>query len=214
MGKANIALLQRKMSSDVGDASEPRESSSSPVPESSDSLRDGSGDHSTGDGNDAGQVARPPLHDTSTTSNATEAGSEAKGKRKALELQDPITSGNGVSEPNDPGKKARKRLSLEQKVEVLQLLKDGTKHAEIARRYACSERAVSSVAEKKDELELKMKSPRFNGKAKTERPAGFPEVRDNHDASTQYAMFQHYRVRFASHSRYRSVHARPVHLTS
>lgn len=188
VGKANTALLQREMSSDVRDTSESQESVASPVSEASDCRRDGSGHHPTGDGNDVGQVARPPLQDTSPTSNATEDGTEAKGKRKASELQDPTSLGNDDSEPNEPEKKARKRLSLEQKVEVLQLLKDGTKHAEIARRYSCSERAVSAVAEKKDELELKMKSPGFNGKAKTERPAVFPEVRDNHDANPQYVL--------------------------
>lgn len=70
------------------------------------------------------------------------------------------------SYPYGGEEKARKRLSLEQQVEALELLKRGTKHARgCSTIFARSERAVPSVAEKKGEIELKTRSPGSSGKA-------------------------------------------------
>lgn len=124
-------------------------------------------------------------------------------------VQRSMSSRNGGSGPiNSSGKKARKRLSWKQKVEVFELLHRGTEKAEIDLCYACSERTVSSVIEKKREPRAPDELPSFNGKAKTEKIPEFPEVRDQHDANTQCAVFLHSLASFSSFS-YRSVHACP-----
>lgn len=131
-----------------------------------------------------------------------------RGKRGALEVQG-LMSGNGDSGlTSTTGKKAQKDFGLEQKGKALELLNKGTKHAEIARRQAGSERMVSPVAWKKGKLEQKTKSPGFNGKTKSKRLPGFPDVRDQHDANTECAVLRHSLASFASFS-YRSVHAYP-----
>lgn len=172
------------MSCTVKQDQEIQEPASSHVHEGSDCRQEGSGDSPIGHGTDAEQELRSPLQDVSSTSSTTEDGSQAKGKRRAEEVQYPMASTNSVPGPTNSGKKARTRLNMEQKAEVLQLLNNGKKHAEIAQRYACCERTVSMIAKKKGQLELKIKSPGFNGKAKSEKSPGFPEVRDHLDAIT------------------------------
>lgn len=171
------------MSCNVEQDEETQEPASSHVHEGSDRHQDGGGDPPIGRGNHAEQEVRSTLQDVLSISSTTEAGSQAKGKRRAEEVRDPMASTNSVPGPINSGKKARTRLNMEQKAEVLQLLNNGEKHAEIAQRYACCERTVSMIAKKKGQLELKIKSPGFNGKAKSEKSPGFPEVRDHHDAN-------------------------------
>lgn len=73
--------------------------------------------------------------------------------------------------------KPRARLSLGQKLEVLDLLseKKMTK-SEIAAVYGCSYRTVSSCNANRATLEAEAASAARTLKSKGRRPAGFPEV--------------------------------------
>lgn len=75
-----------------------------------------------------------------------------KGKRKAGAKQRGQGPGQHHAQLND-GSKSRTQLSLGQKLEMLELLAQKTSHAELARRYKCSARTVSNVAQKREELE-------------------------------------------------------------
>lgn len=173
-------MINAGMSSNTEHVDESKDSAPQD-PDGGDNQDGESGGPATGDGHDAEEGVRTPLQDTScSSSNTPEAVDENKGKRKSLEVEDSMTLGDSGAAPVNPRKRARKRLSLEQKTEILNLLQNGTKHAEIAQRYACSKRVVSTVAENKGKLELKKKSPGFNGKAKSEKTANFPQVRESH----------------------------------
>ena len=75
-----------------------------------------------------------------------------KGKRKAGAKKRGRGPGQHHPQPND-GIKSRTQLTLGQKLEMLELLTHKMSHAELARRYKCSARTVSNVAQKREQLE-------------------------------------------------------------
>lgn len=80
-----------------------------------------------------------------------------KGKRKAGAKQHGRGPGQHHAQPND-GSKSRTQLTRGQKLEILELLTQKMSHAELARRYKCSARTVSNVAQKREELEAEASS--------------------------------------------------------
>ena len=105
-----------------------------------------------------------------------ETGQEQAGKRKAKAAEG---AGTGQSKrPNTKGgvlSASRKRLTIQEKVQILHLLDKRTSHEHIADRFNCSERLVRKV---KAEREVAEKEAATGGGAlKTKRRGDFPEVR-------------------------------------
>lgn len=104
------------------------------------------------------------------------------GKRKADD-----TRGNGPGQQSKThdkssaaadAKKTRTQLTLGQKFEMLKLLAQKLSHVEVARRYKCSARTVSNIAQRRTELEAEAASAaRSPATVKRKRSAAFPEVR-------------------------------------
>ncbi|CAN0079347.1 unnamed protein product, partial [Laminaria digitata] len=105
-----------------------------------------------------------PLRRICPTCSTTAAGGDdddvsrtiIKGKRKAgakQAKQRARGAGQLHPQPNDGSKSSRTQLTLGQKLEMLELLTQKMSHAELARRYKCSARTVSNVAQKREELE-------------------------------------------------------------
>lgn len=59
----------------------------------------------------------------------------------------------------------------------MELLARKVNHAEIARRFNCSMRLVSSCAGKKEAIQAEAESAGGDASSKRKRTAGFPEVR-------------------------------------
>lgn len=99
-----------------------------------------------------------------------------KGKRKV----DGSCCGDGdVEKKRNTGSercKPRKRLALGLKIEVLELLLKKVSHSEIARRYGCSMRTVSSIAHNKVTIMEMSESAGYDKEAKNARKGSFPEV--------------------------------------
>lgn len=125
---------------------------------------------------DAEDVVRSPVQDISQTSNAPEIMSESKGKRKLYEVEGSMGLEQSSAGSTVVKGTSRTRLTMSQKTEILQLLKEKMKHTDIARKYGCSKRTVSAIAEKRVQLESRSKSPGFNGEAKAEKAAAYPQV--------------------------------------
>lgn len=125
---------------------------------------------------DDAEDVRNPVQDISQTSNAREIMSESKGKRKLCEVEGSMGSEQGSARSTVVKGTSRTRLTMSQKTEILQLLKEKMKHTDIARKYGCSKRTVSAIAEKRVQLESRSKSPGFNGEAKAEKAAAYPQV--------------------------------------
>ena len=83
-----------------------------------------------------------------------ETGQEQAGKRKAKAAEG---AGTGQSKrPNTKGgvlSASRKRLTIQEKVQILQLLDKRTSHEHIADRFNCSERLVRKVKAEREEKE-------------------------------------------------------------
>ena len=115
-----------------------------------------------------------------------ETGQEQAGKRKAKAAEG---AGTGQSKrPNTKGgvvSASRKRLTIQEKVQILQLLDKRTSHEHIADRFNCSERLVRKVKAEREVVEKEAATG--GGALKTKRRGDFPEVR--HTPLLQHCFF-------------------------
>ena len=115
-----------------------------------------------------------------------ETGQEQAGKRKAKAAEG---AGTGQSKrPNTKGgvlSASRKRLTIQEKVQILQLLDKRTSHEHIADRFNCSERLVRKVKAEREVVEKEAATG--GGALKTKRRGDFPEVR--HPPLLQHCFF-------------------------
>eukprot|EP00904_Undaria_pinnatifida_P000920 jgi/Undpi1/10829/HiC_scaffold_3.g01358.m1 len=81
------------------------------------------------------------------------------------------------------------RLTLDQKLEILQLLDQGVTHNTIAGRFKCGLRTVSRVQEERKVLEKMAASAASKGGSKTHRSGDFPKARKAKYAVTRAVMF-------------------------
>ena len=105
-----------------------------------------------------------------------ETGQEQAGKRKVKAAEG---AGTGqFKRPNTKGgvlSASRKRLTIQEKVQILQLLDKRTSHEHIADRFNCSERLVRKVKAEREVVEKEAATG--GGALKTKRRGDFPEVR-------------------------------------
>ena len=115
-----------------------------------------------------------------------ETGQEQAGKRKAKAAEG---AGTGQSKrPNTKGgvlSASRKRLTIQEKVQILQLLDKRTSHEHIADRFNCSDRLVRKVKAEREVVEKEAATG--GGALKTKRRGDFPEVR--HTPLLQHCFF-------------------------
>ena len=115
-----------------------------------------------------------------------ETGQEQAGKRKAKAAE-----GAGTEQSKRPNTKggvlsaSRKRLTIQEKVQILQLLDKRTSHEHIADRFNCSERLVRKVKAEREVVEKEAATG--GGALKTKRRGDFPEVR--HTPLLQHCFF-------------------------
>ena len=121
----------------------------------------------------------------SAISGASKAGA---GKRKgAADTEEDFgdASGSSKKRAKEKGDKSasRKRLTLDEKLEILTLLDQGaTTHYEISDRYGCKPRTVRLIKAERKKLEEQVGKERKAGKARkgstrSNRPGDIPEVR-------------------------------------
>lgn len=97
----------------------------------------------------------------------------ASGKRKHLAA---FRNGHIAGGGKQPDRSApRTRLSVEQKMEVLGELDKRVAQEKIADRFKCSVRTVQTI--KQNRAALEGQASLVKGSRKSNRPAGFPEVR-------------------------------------
>ena len=114
------------------------------------------------------------------------------GKRKSTDKEGRGTgpwksakSGAGKSDKST----SRARLTLDQKLEILQLLGQGVTHNTIAGRFKCGLRTVSRVQEERKVLEKMAASAASKGGSKTNRSGDFPKVRQFYRVRTVFVLF-------------------------
>lgn len=102
------------------------------------------------------------------------------GKRKANPAKGAET-GQSKRQKRKGGSRSgpRTRLTIEEKVEILQLLDQRATHQHIADRFNCSDRLIRKVKAERQLVEKKAATAGGGGK-KTVRRGDFPEVRHKH----------------------------------
>lgn len=80
------------------------------------------------------------------------------------------------SDDSSIAKKKRTRLSLTEKIEAAELLKNGTKSVEVMRKYNISRRTISSIRTNIDDLVRKATQASLPSDRKTFREARYPEL--------------------------------------
>lgn len=135
---------------------------------------------------------------TAAPSGAASAGAASAartGKRKSSSTGGSGSGGSGSSKKIQSGapKKgkgaSRTRLSVDQKIDILQRLDDGSTHSSLADRYNCGERTISRVQEERKELKERAASATTKGGAKSNRKGEFPKVRVRHSLALCFFRF-------------------------
>lgn len=117
------------------------------------------------------------LHSVRPTCKATrDAIVRRTGKRKLSDANDSGHSSLTSKYSAGQWSKSRTRLTMGQKLEILELQRSKVQVSEIARRYSCGERTVYSILKNKGFLEGEAKSPVYKGDRKTLRSGLYPQV--------------------------------------